>query len=431
MSGTLSASLQAAMKEVVIDQVFTAFQQDDSMFNYFDMGGGGDVEVNDRGARWIQYVRPNPSGSALSEAGPLAVPGTSTQVAQTCRFTEYSMSAAYSGTALRQMEQRNTLVDGMAGYMNRDRKTLRVNFSQDLFENGSGMKAIYNGTVSGTTVTTYTTVAGGSTYGVQRLLVNGRYNFVNPATGLIRAGGGTSVCVVSSLAQSAAQATFDAVPNDIADGDYIVRENSYNKIVRGLSYAIASNSLARYGVSCADYPELNSNVKDVNGSNFSFTIGRLMDHIMAVSRDEEGMVDIFVGIPQFQAMEEVFHPLVRLNNGEKTGKIGLERFELGGKTVVRERWCQDANMWYVNKGTWKKLFLQGISLWEEDGKVLRPEPWVSATGSGTSLSGAYKDNWLLSYVFRGDIICTSARDNGLIKNLGLPSHLVRPFQFAR
>jgi hypothetical protein len=262
------------------------------------------------------------------------------------------------------------------------------------------------------------------------VLIGGRYNFINPATGAIRAGGGTSVCTVSSLSQSGATATFDAIPNDTADGDYLVRENSFNRIVRGLKYAVSSNSLAFYGVSRGDYPELNSNVKDVNGSNFSFSIGRLMDHIMAVRRDEDGMVDIFVGIPQFQAMEEVFHPLVRIQNGEKTGKIGLERFELGGKVVVRERWCQDDRMWYVNKKTWKKLFLQGISLWEEDGKVLRPEPWVSATGSSTALSGAYKDNWLLSYVFRGDIICTSARDNGVITNLGLPSNLVRPYQFA-
>jgi hypothetical protein len=426
MAGTLSATIQAAVKEVVLEGVAKSYMEDDSMATYIGIDGGSDVEINDRGIRHAKVVRPNPSGGALSEAGALAVSGAQTFIAATMGFTEYSMGAAYSGRALAQMNSATAMEKGMAPYMARDKTTLLNEFSQDLFEDGKGIKAIAAGAAVGTTVTFHTTYAGGSTYGVRRALVGGRYNFINPATGAIRSGGGTSVCTVTGFNDAASTLTFDAVPTDIADGDYLVRENSYNKIIRGFGYAISSNALTVYGINRADYPEENSNIVDAQGEPLSFSLARRMDHQIALRRTMKGaQLDVFLGATQFQAIEEVFHPLVRIDNDTRVGKIGLDAFEFGGKRVINEFWCGDTDIWYICKPTWVRAFPQPIGVWEVDGNVLFPEPQY--TGS----TGTYKDNYLMWYIFRGDLYCKSPRDNGRTKNLGIASNLVRPYAVGR
>ncbi len=311
MSGTTSTTIQAAIKEVVLEKIFKGFKEDNTLANYFNWDGGGDIEVNDRGVRFIPYLRPNPSGGYFSQAGGLAVTGNQTFVAATCAYTRYSMGAAYSGDAIKQMNSPSAVEKGMAPYMRRDKTTMLNNFEQDLFEAGTGTKAIRDASAPvGTVVTFYTTVAGGSTYGARRVLIGGRYNFINPATGAIRAGGGTSVCTVTAIADSTAAVTFDAIPNDTATGDLLVRENTYNAAPRGLAYAVSSNSLTIFNIDRSIYPEWNSNVFDAGGIAMTFSIARRMDYILDVrcTDGQSKIVDKFVSVPMYQAMEEVYNP---------------------------------------------------------------------------------------------------------------------------
>lgn len=431
MAGTLSATINAAAKEIVYNELTTQYKEDDAIFTYLGMDAGADVEVNDRGVRFVSPIRPNPSGGAFTEGGALAVAGTPSYVSQTCGFTEYSMTMAFSGRAIELLKDPNNLLKGLQPIIDSSKKTLRSDFSQYVFEDGKGIKAVRSSTSpSGTTVTFATTTAAGSTFGARRVLVGGRYNFINPASGAIRAGGGTSVCTVSSINQSAATVTFDAIPNDTATGDYLVRENTYNKAIRGFPYAVSSNALTLYNVSRADYPELNSNVFSAS-TTMSQSIARRMDYIMEVRVDTDMTmpIDIIVGTPQKQALEEIYHPLVRVDNEVREGKIGITKFSIGGRPVIREHWCDDDKMYFICKDSWLKLFLHPIKVWESpDGQIFHAEPQVSATGSGGS--GVLKDNFLMSLVFRGDLFCKSPRHNGVVTNLTLGSELVRPYTYS-
>lgn len=435
MSGTTSTTIQAAIKEVVLEKIFKGFKEDNTLANYFNWDGGGDIEVNDRGVRSIPYLRPNPSGGYFSQAGGLAVTGNQTFVAATCAYTRYSMGAAYSGDAIKQMNSPAAVEKGMAPYMRRDKTTMLNNFEQDLFEAGTGTKAITNvnyNALSTTTQSFYTTVAGGSTYGARRLLIGGRYNWINPATGVARSGGGT-VSTVTAIADSTTVVTFDFVPTDVLSGDLLVRENTYNAAPRGLAYAVSSNSLTIFNIDRSIYPEWNSNQFDAGGIAMTFSIARRMDYILDVrcTDGQSKIVDKFVSVPMYQAMEEVYNPLVRVPEQGGQRNLGMTGIDIGGSgNVTRLHWVQDDHMWYIKKDTWYKAFLEGPTLWEDlNGNIFHPEPQVSATGSGGS--GIYKDNQLMWYVFRGDMFCVSPRDNGVTLNVALTSQLVRPYSIGR
>jgi len=434
MAGTLSSTIHAATKEMVIDRMYVGMKEDWSLVDYFNFDGGGDVEVNDRGARWSTVLEPNPSGGAFSQAGALATAGAQGIVAASCGFTEYSMGTAVSGTALRQMNSPLAIERGLGPLLKRDKMTMLNTIDQFLFGDGRGVIGIVASVVAtgaGGSVTLYTTVAGGSTYGARLALKRERCNFINPATGLKRSTGG-EVATITSITDSTATVVFDQVPTDpVAVGDLLVRENTYNAAPRGLDYAISSNSLTIFGVSRATYSEWNSNVVDLGGAELDFSGARRMQHTLE-ARSTMGIgkqIDFWCGSPMFQALEEIYHPIVRINNDTRQGKIGIDEFEIGQVTVRKAHWCQDDRIWATKRDTFLKGFLQEPSLWEVDGKVWFPEPQVSATGSAGT--GTYKDNMLMWHVFRGDLICLSPRDNGVTKNAALPTKLIRPFSVGR
>lgn len=431
--GTTSTTIQAAIKEVVLEKVFKEFKEDTTLVNYFNWDGGGDIEVNDRGVRFIQFMAPNPSGGAFTQGGAFAVTSQQTYTAATCAYTRYSMGSAYTTEALKQMNSPAAVEKGMQPYVRRDKATLMNNFEQDLWENGKGTKAIRDASAPvGTVVTFYTTVAGGSTYGARRVLVGGRYNFINPATGAIRAGGGTSVCTVTSIAYSTAAVTFDAIPNDTAAGDLLVRENTYNAAPRGVGYAVSSNSLTVFNVDRSIYPQWNSNVFDAGGITQTFSTARRMDYILDIrcTMGQSKIVDKFLSVPMKQSIEEIYNPLVRVASQAGRRELGIDGIDIGGSGDVKiAHWSQDDKMWYLKKDTWYKAFLQQPEIYEDlNGNMFFPEPQVSATGSAGS--GTYKDNQLMWFVFMGDMFCVSPRDNGVTQNIGLPSNLARPYSIA-
>lgn len=336
MAGTLSSTIHAATKEMVVDKMYIGMKEDWSLVDYFNFDGGGDIEVNDRGARWATVLEPNPSGGAFSQAGALATAGAQGIVAASCGFTEYSMGTAVSGTALRQMNSPLAIERGLGPMLKRDKMTMLNTMDQFLFGGGLGTIGVVNTFVTGAAGSTvlYTTVAGGSTYGARLMLKRERVNFINPATGLPRTTGITTA-TVATITDSTATVTYDSVPTDLAQGDLVVRESTYNAAPRGLDYAISSNSLTIFGVSRATYSEWNSNVVDLGGAELDFSGARRMQHTLE-ARSTMGIgkqIDFWCGSPMFQALEEIYHPIVRVNNDTRGGKIGLDEFEIGQVTV--------------------------------------------------------------------------------------------------
>lgn len=430
MAGTLSTLANVAARQIMHSEIQTAFKEDSEILSWIgaeEMPTG--VNVNDRGVEFVSYVRPNPSGGAFTDGSALAAAGTPSLVKQTCAFTDYSITGSITGRAIKLLNDPANILKGLQPILEWTRTSLNTDLAHYVFGDGKGIKAIRNATAAvGTTLEFYTTVLGGSTYGTRLILNGARYNFINPATGAIRAGGGTSVCVATVRSGTAVE--FDAIPNDTADGDYLVREGSYNACMRGFGYSITNNALSFFGVSRGDYPELNSNVVDAGALPMSQSLARRMDYVMQVRRANKKPVSIITGTPQLQALEEVYHPLVRVTNDDRVGKIGFEGFTIGGKDVMRDQWCPDDKMYYVDKSSWMPLNLHNVEPWTgPDGNVFYPEPQISATG--TAGTGVYKDNWLFGYVVRQDLFCFSARDNGVTQNLGLADEIVRPYSVGR
>lgn len=430
MPNTVSSFANTAARQIMYDEIQTAFKEDDSILTWIgaDEMPTGTV-VNDRGIEFVSYVRPNPSGGAFSDGAALAAWGTPSLVKQSCAFTDYSITGAVTGRTIKLLNDPNNIMKGLQPLVEWTRKSLKVDLAHYVFGDGRGIKAIRSATaIVGTTVTFETTVLGGSTYGTRLILNGGRYNFINPANGGIRAGGGTSVC--TATIRSGTTVEFDAIPNDTAAGDLLVRENSYNACMRGFGYSISNNALTFFGVSRGDYDELNSNVVDALTQAMTQSLARRMDYVMQVRRANKTPVAVIVGTPQLQALEEVYHPLVRVSNDDRVGKIGFEGFTIGGKDVIREQWAPDDKMTYVDKSSWMPLNLHNTEPWTgPDGNVFYPEPQVSATG--TAGTGMFKDNWIFGFVVRNDLFCFSARDNGVTQNLGLPEELVRPYSVSR
>jgi hypothetical protein len=425
MANLDSPEVQAAIKEIVYAEVIKQFQENINAFNLF-MSESGE-RVNVRGVRIPLHVRPNASGGYFDEGGALPVVGRSRNSAFRIGYTRYAMGFGFTGDASKQVDSPENLVNGLSEYLARDEQTLRLNFAQDVYGDGTGEKARLvksggDGALS-TTITTTATVSQGSTFGPTKLLIDGRYDFIyngaKISTGL------TDTPVLQSKVNASLTATFDQVPsNTITDTEtvVIVREGSYNKAFRGLNYHVTSDTSMYQGVSRSDFPELNATVYDAAAAPMSYALLTTIKRASAYNMDSVGQRKIIAPITQCEAIELLGHSLKRLTNDEKVQKIGFDNFEVDGVAGVEDRWCPEDRMFWLDLGKFKKYELEPLRIWDDDGKVMRMETTTSGGGRKDSMVG-----W---YIWKGELACLSPRDQAVLKNLSV-SGLSRGYTYAK
>lgn len=242
---------------------------------YTSFSDSGVQPINSRGAFIPGETFPNASWGGGSEGFTYPTAGGRVLQRLTVTYGWFAMSTRFTGDALQVKDGvlEPTLPSNLASDMPQFMRQCNIM----MFNNGDGRRAVVL-SVSTTDVTC------ASPMGTYKLFANGYYVFINPGTGLARAGG-----AVQLLSFTATVATFAASINGaVVAGDLIVHAGSgqttgmYGVEFHGLPYHVSSSVSGTYeGIARSALP-LSFRAHDEDASNAKLNVAMIQRNIDAL-----------------------------------------------------------------------------------------------------------------------------------------------------
>lgn len=403
------AEAEVIMLEIVDPDIAKVFEEEAILWNLLDNGEA--QFTNNRGVRLVTHVRQNPGMTWYSEGGALPVGNTSRKVDMRVFYTRFAISGTLTGDAI-DTTSRESLAQGLSTRIAEDTATAIKEFSQQLYQNGTGIKA---------TATAVTTGAGGTltaanTYGVRQVLVGGIYNFYSTA-GVIRTTGITNAtCTDVNIGTGVA--TFDSVPTDAANTDVLVLAGSYNKAIHGLPYHVNDDTGFYQGQSRSTYPKLKAVVLDASSAALSVSLlDKLIYRSMYRTGTKVSMDDVMIvsSPTQEHAYKALGYNLKRFVGPGGKLDLGYKTIEHNGMPWLLDVDCNDSDIYMLRTKTWGKYQVRPLGLLREDGKILHMIPNVTSTSSNTNTSMA--DRYTYYITAKCDLGCKQPHMNSRLKNL--------------
>jgi hypothetical protein len=398
---------------------------------------GEAMETNSRGVRVVSEVEPNPSNRAFGEGGRYAPFSFPRDINMRVFWTRWSKGRGYSRDEYEAlMSSETSIVRGLSRDIKRETDDLIKTINQHCWGNGNGVVARVD--AAGPVVTG---AAGTAKFGYEAgsypILLRGRYNFINPATGAIRAGGGNGVAIAASKVSSTQVVTFDQVPTDVVASDYLVYEDSWMSALHGVPYHVNNDTGLYQGQSRALYENLRSTITDAAVGGVpqplsTAVLDRLEAQTMYIhgtTSEAENTDDwVFWASPaQEIGYIRLGDPLHRVIKEAKTEVLGLA-YKLNGKGIQhRHKWEIDTDhaddrIDGLKMSTFKKFIAPGGT----PGFIPKVEGgyWREVMNFDTSGVGGYFDRTGFYMGYRMDLGCVSPFSNGAVINLattGLPN----------
>lgn len=404
MSVGLSNQLDALLTEVVEEQTEDGIRTSVDEANYFGMTGGG-KHINVRGKRYKMWMTLNASIGYMPEAGTFLTGDVAKPAAMKTFVTVVTMTTSMSGRMLRQLEsaQNAELKESMATYSALDVRAFADHLSQDMFGDGSGIKAIAL-SASSTTIT-FSATAAAQFAGQYKLRERGRYNWIDPATKLPRVNGG-STAFVSTVTENgitgggSRQATFDALPSDYANGDWLVSEGTNGNAISGLLRHVANDSLDYQGLNRGKFNQLRSSSFDAGSAPPSYSNVQGGKYKAMIRGNGGGPLEILTSYTMQQLVENLGHPLRRYTENTKTQDIGFESFSLDGQKANAFLYCPADHLFRIRRSDFDWNVLTPLHIAQRDGRSFRYRP------NGAS----YDDVCLLFRQMEADLACKNPRN---------------------
>lgn len=411
------AEAEVLMLEVVDPDVRKHFEESQVGFKLIPQGKS--KFTNTRGVRLVGQVEPNPGMSFYGEGEMYATANTSKKIAMRVFFTRFSMARTLTGDAI-DTTSRESLLNALSSGIKEDTATSTKEFNRQFYGDGTGAVASVTGVGSSPTITFASTGSNSTPFGARKVLLRGRYNFIDPATGSIRVTGNASgISIPSSRTLSTGNVTFDAVASDVAAGDLLVYENSYNRSIHGLAYHVNNDTGAYQGQSRADYEALRATVIDAAISTVAQPLSvAILDKAEYESIYRTGSADkaddltILSSPTQVAAYKLLGYNLVRYDGPNAKFDAGLQVNSHNGHPWVIDVDCPNDRIYLLRKETFGKFELKPFGIMKEGGQVLRPIQSYT-----TGAVGGYFDKFVYYLGGKMDIGCYEPHKNILIKNL--------------
>ena len=401
---------------------------------------GEAMETNSRGVRIIAEVEANPSNRSFPEGGRYAAFSFPRDINMRVFWTRHSKGRGYSRDEYEAlMSSQTSIVSGLTRDIKRETGDLIKVINFFCWNSGAGIIARVD--TAGSPVVTG--VGGTAKFafdgGSYHILVRGRYNFINPSTGLARQnGGGTPFVATATSKNSSTQTvTFDTVPSDAAAGDYLVFEDSYQSALHGVPYHVNNDTGGYQGSSRALYENLRSVIIDAAVASVPQPLSTaLLDRMEAQTMYLHGTTEDAENTDEWQfwtsPAQEVAYirlgdPLNRVIKTAKTEVLNLG-YKLNGQGIEhRHKWMIDTDhsddrIDGLKLSTFKKFVAPGGTpgfITEVKGGYWREVPSFDTTGVG-----GWMDRTGFYMGYRMDIGNISPFSNGAIINLattGLPN----------
>lgn len=429
---------EALFKELIAKGLYSYINRSAKFYGMIEDGEG--METNSRGVRIVAEVEANPSNRSFVEGGKYAAFSFPRDVNMRVFWTRHSKGRGYSRDEYEAlMSSRTSIVTGLTRDIKRETGDLIKVINYMCWGNGDGVIARVDTAgspvVTGANGTAKFAFDGGSYH----ILVRGRYNFINPATGLARLNGGGSAFVATATSKNSATqtVTFDTVPSDAVAGDYLVYEESYLSALHGVSYHVNNDTGLYQGQSRSLYENLRSVVIDAAVASVPQPLSTaLLDRMEAQTMYLHGTTEDAEDTDAWQfwasPCQEVAYirlgdPLHRVIKTAQTEVLNLS-YKLNGKGIQhRHKWMidtdhRDDRIDGLKLSTFKKFLAPGGTpgfIQKVEGGYWREVPSFDSSGVG-----GYFDRTGFYMGFRMDLGCMSPFSNGAIINLattGLPN----------
>lgn len=410
-------------------------------------------EINARGVYVYAKVFSNYALKWFAEGGIYPVGGNARRVKMSAQFKRMAISSQLTRDVLEGADK-EAIINVVSEEIMDDTLTASKELSQQLYGNGSGVKAIV-ASVSGETVTFRVGVGDltpdeanyGNTYGTSLLKERGRYNFIS-GNGVTdrNAGGGGGVVAVGDVLEIAATgnvatlqsktsgsvAVFDDAPDSafaLIDGDMICYEGSYDQAVNGLDYHIDSGTGTYQGITRGDYPTLRCYT--LNAANNGLTIAMLYKLVfqMKYLRGRNMLNENYIMLSS-PAQVHAYALLADISTAGYNGStadtsldvmpnaglldFGFKSFKFAGMTWVEDEDCPPHKLFIIMPSMFKIKEFKPLSPVLQGDNGFAPVPAFTSAGVG-----AYSDNAVYTMTWKGNLVTNDPARAGMkIDNLG-------------
>lgn len=413
MAGSIPTNTQLIdplLRKIHLPSVTKQFEQKATLYKEIFEGEGEDT--NSLGTAIQMYVREGASNGFRDEAAQFPIPVAPEHVQARVRYVRYRRSKAVTDDVMAHFGKPELFIKKFSQWSSLETDSALKEINRQLYGPGTGEVAVRTTTAdSGTTVTFRKII--GDPHGSRKILVNGRYQFFT-AAGVQKVGGGSTVHVCSAVSRSAATATFDAIPNDLANGDILVYEGSFNKSVRGFRYHYSNGSEVYQTIPRDIYEALKAVIVPAGNLKISVALfSRLNMEMLFSTEDPEGKSGFFILAPAQHFLYELLgHSMKRATMQDKNWDGGYKSVSYNSHKLMIDVDCDADKIYWVPREYLKKFQLRKFGIFDDDGRVMRLRPGFTSGGVGTHIA-----EFLVYYAWDGDLGCTMPAALGAITGL--------------
>lgn len=394
MTEVNSVELLATTMELYDEKLNKSFEQERFIFNEFKKMPA--QKTNQKGRVFPIYVNANVSINWRNEGG--ALPPGDTHKAKQMRvfYVRPAIGRRMSGDAL-DLSNVESIIDVLSDGMDMDNETLMKDINQEIFGDGTGVKAVIAGVGSNPTITF------AEPRGVDLLNEGGQYQTFDPATGLARSAS-VSTLSYGGLDKPGLAATFNAtVPGTPQVGDHIAWAGSYLNSLTGLEQLVSDGTGDFQGVSRADVHSLRSPNLDAASSRLSLSKIDQQEIIVGIRAGRLKLNNRHIYVTnniQIQAYRDLGRNYQEYASGSSFdgGNGGIDAQTANGRKIWTDVDCKSTDWWMLNLEAFVMCELTPFGIINKDGMKLRMIPGFTSGGVGTFLDAyAYYIGW------KGDI----------------------------
>lgn len=363
------ATILPAIKQMVSEGLREQFEQGAFTYNMF--GRKKAPFVNGKGWRIGSQLEPPVGVGGIAEGGSFNQPSAETLDDMFVHPMSMTIAWELTGTALRNAENADSMIDGVKGILERRNLALKKEANLQMFDDGAGVRATYK---SGTTtplfynMVDHTPLAGlHSTKGSRHLRKSERYDWYDSTLATLRQAGVKILTLPSNKT-----ATITAAVTGATDGDKLVLSNSLYKMPRGIPYIINNSGIYQLQ-DRAVYRQLNAVVRDLAGSYCGVADFTLTKNLL-ISRAGAGAAKTVMAIMslcQDTLLRNLGMNFKRWDGDAKIFDGSFDKFQHGDTVEQVDPDAGESDIWLAVQAGIGRYVEKEMDLFDEDGQEMR------------------------------------------------------------
>lgn len=406
--------IQVLFRDVIVPKVTKLYEQSAPFYKRFKEGTT--IEVNDRGARIMNMIAPNPNMKWMDyNGGIFPAAGSQDYIDMFVFWTAFAISSGFTYATMLTKEVQ-ALYDYVEGQLSQDKITINKEMERACWRSGDGGKAqILSVTSTGANgVVVMEPIMGGT-----QLLKNGLYSFYSQ--GITERTGGTAGGTLSSVASDNVTCTFTNVPTDVVPGDIVTFSGSGGRAIHGIPYHVSSDGGPYQGQSRTVYrTELTATENDLQGRMLS--VAAIQNAMTANTYkmgtdDQKDSFEIWASPAQIERYQSLGYSMFRADMGRDSFNGAYKDLPENGKSKFHKSVdIRDDEVYGLDFESLKWFTLQALTIIQPDNQIMRLIP--AFTVSGQTVTGSYAAKVQVLSGLAGDMGCTDPRVNWKISNVG-------------